>query len=380
MDKDWIEKIPSKRAWQYQQIALVRQHLYFTGETHRILNEAADEIARRVMRRGEKNEPITSVAAFLASSEAQEILQDTITRAWLPLFVKMEMEAGSLAFGTLAVQLRWLSQQGGKVQPKTEAITTEGVFKDQLQALVDAAGQHVYADGMTLSSRIWKLERASLDGVNQVVMNGLQNQWSAWDLAKNLEGYLGSGRDCPRWTRTRLYGLSKSEIAGGNRTGLKTGDECAGQGIAYNALRMARNEIQTMHHLATDQVMGQIPWIEQEKINLSGAHPALGCDCEKVVAGGENGDGVYPKGTISLPLHVQCMCYKTAVQMDPEQFAGTLRGWMRGEQSWAAMDQFADYLNLPAGEITSANFGNDWAARALGVWIFGNEAETLARL
>jgi len=259
-------------------------------------------------------------------------------------------------------------------------IDASGVFEDQLRVILDMAGQRIYSDGMTLSSRIWRLEQQSLDGINRLVMQGLQEQWSAWDLAKKLEGYLGAGRDCPRWTRTRLYGLSKAAIASGDKTGLKSGDECAGQGVSYNALRMARNEIQTAHHLATDQVMGQIPWIEQEKINLSGGHPALGCDCEKVVVGGDNLDGVYPKGMIQLPLHVQCMCYKTAVQMPQDEFAGKLGGWMRGEQSWSAMDQFADYLSLPAGDLLVASFAADWAARALGTWIFGDEADVAGRL
>ena len=372
---DWIEKIPARRAWQYQQIALVRQHTYLTGETHRILMAASDRIGAQLLKRGNQDDPITSVQAFLAMDAAGEILRDALTE-WVQLFQAMRTEAVSLPFGTLAVQVRWLGEQAGKLNEAK--ISGEGVFEDQLKVLLNAAAQHVYTDGMTLSSRIWQLERQSLEGINRLVMQGLQEQWSAWDLAKKLEGYLGAGRDCPRWTRMRLYGLSKAAIASGDRTGLKSGDECAGQGVSYNALRMARNEMQTAHHLATDQVMGQIPWIEMEKVNLSGAHPALGCECETVVVGGDNLDGVYPKGTIQLPLHVHCLCYKTAVQMPAEEFGGKLRGWMRGEQSWGAMDTFAEYVGV--GDVLAANLSADWAAKSLGVWIFGSEADVAGRL
>jgi hypothetical protein len=378
MVEDWIDKIPVKRAWQYQQIALMRQHLFLTGETHRILMAASDEICKRLMR-GAKDEPITSVQAFGVMSAASEILNDAMMTDWLPTFQALRKEAGSLAFGTLAVQVNWLAGQSEKAA-KTESKITDGVFDDQLAVLMNAASNRVLQDGLDLSSRIWQLNKKSLDGINRLVMEGLQGQWSAWDLAKKLEGYLGAGKDCPRWTRIRLYGLSKGAIASGDKTGLKSGDECAGQGVAYNALRMARNEIQAIHHMATDQVMGMIPWIEQEKINLSGAHPALGCECESVVAGGEAGDGVYPKGTISLPLHVGCLCYKTAVQMDREQFTDNLRGWMRGEQSWGAMDQFAEYVGLPSGELAGANLSNSMICQALGVWIFGKENDVLGRL
>jgi len=43
--------------------------------------------------------------------------------------------------------------------------------------------------------------------------------------------------------------------------------------VAYNALRMARNEIQAIHHIASDHVMAAQPWIEKEQIVLSPAHP-----------------------------------------------------------------------------------------------------------
>ena len=64
-------------------------------------------------------------------------------------------------------------------------------------------------------------------------------------------------------------------------------EACAGQGVAYNALRLARNEIQVAHGLATDSLFAKMPWVEKEAINLSPSHPAIGCACEDVVVNGE---------------------------------------------------------------------------------------------
>jgi len=173
-----------------------------------------------------------------------------------------------------------------------------------------------------------------------VLANGVAGKKSAWDIAQELEQYLGAGAGCPRWTRARLNRMTKSEIADGDMTGLLRGDECRERGVSYNALRLARNELQIVHHAANDEVMGRMPWIEKERIVMSAEHPEED-ECDDVVNAGEGGDGVYPKGTIVLPLHPGCLCWKESVRMDDADFTSRLRGWMRGEERWEAMDQYA---------------------------------------
>ncbi len=116
--------------------------------------------------------------------------------------------------------------------------------------------------------------------------------------------------------------------------------------MAYNALRMARNEIQIAHHMATDRMFAAMPWVEKEQIVLSPSHPSIGCECEEIVVGGERGEGIYAKGEIILPVHVQCLCFKIAVLMPADEFVRKLRGWMRGEAAWPAMDEYAGWLGL----------------------------------
>ena len=145
---------------------------------------------------------------------------------------------------------------------------------------------------------------------------------SSWALTPTVPG--GRARGFTRWTRPQ------SPLA--IQPGLYSGSACAGQGVAYNALRMARTEIQYVHGQATDYAMAKMPWIDEERIYLSRAHPEPDI-CDDVVNGGRGGKGIYPVGTIVLPLHPHCLCGKEALQPDPASFVKDLRAWMQGGSS-----------------------------------------------
>lgn len=371
--KKLVKKIEPGRVQQAEQVALMRLHLFFTGESHKLFGQAAREIQSAVLETGGRDGTLDAMAALRIQGNATEIFRDAMTR-WVTAFQQARAISAGLAFGGLAVQVEEVRNLLADPLPKgslSEGITA-GVFDPQVQAILQAGATHIYADGMNLSARIWNLEQMSLDSINREVMGALQRGNSAWELAKRLEGQLGAGKGCPRWTEDRLYGLTKTDIATGNLTGLLSGGECAGQGVSYNALRMARNEIQTAHQAATDQVFAQIPWIEEERIVLSKSHPKLACECERVTSGGRDGQGIYPKGEIRLPLHPQCLCQKLGVQPPAEEFTKNLRGWMRGEQTWPAMDQFH--------EQTRGVSINDPVATLLGVWVFGGRDALLGSL
>lgn len=360
-----------------QQAALMRLQLYFTGETHRILGEYASK-ARGVVQAAAGEDGVFDAAeAYLAQQQLLAAWQTTFMDEWLPMFQAMRREAASIPFGAASV-----AHEKMIVKPAGQLTEQEGVspvFEPQLQALIDAANQRVYQDGLQLSQRIWRLDRETREGLNRAVMSAISESKSAWQVAGDVEQFLGAGKDCPRWTSTRLFTLTKKDIASGDRRGLKTGEECKGQGVSYNALRLARNEIQAVHHLASDEIMAVQPWIEMEQINLSPAHPPIGCECEDVVVGGDNGDGVYPKGTITLPIHVHCLCYKTAVVQSEAEFTGRLRDWVQGGPD-SAFDQYAQFLGIPPGELAETSFMENGIARALGVWLWGGPEDIAGRL
>jgi hypothetical protein len=370
-----IRDVPVSKAHLAQQGALMRLQLFIIGETHRLLSDFTSTARGILLENAGEDGNLDSAEAFMAQQALEESWAKTFMDDWLPLFQAARREAASIPFGTLALY------QEKFIKPKAKKLAEQEaspVFEPQLQALIDAANQRIYADGLQLSSRIWRLDRDARDGINRTLMSAVSEGKSAWQTAKDLEVFLGADQGCPRWTSTRLFKLTKKDIASGDRRGLKTGKECQGQGVSYNALRMARTEIQAVHHLASDQIMAAQPWIEQEQINLSPAHPKPDI-CDDVVAGGDNGDGVYPKGTIVLPLHPHCLCYKTAVMQDEAEFTDRLRAWLGGGPD-AGMDGYADFLGVPKEDIPNLSFIDDAISLALGVWLFGGADQLKERV
>lgn len=355
-----FEDIAAEDVFHVQQRALVRMLLFVTGRTHEMLAEAGGEMRAAVLRAAVDDGQLDGIGMYRAQRGIEEAWGRFFAE-WSDLFERLRREAAMAPFGTMAVMHEAWVLPAAREMEEAES-TLDFVFNPQLQEVLDAADQRVYDDGLQLSGRLWNLDQKSLNGLKRKLYEGVATGASAWDIAKAVEGYLGAGADCPRWTRTRLR-LTKKEIASGDTRGLKRGEECKGQGVSYNALRLARNELQVIHALATDAIMARMPWIEQEQINLSPAHPEADI-CDDVVGGGERGEGIYEKGTILLPLHVQCLCFKTAVLMKPDEFADRLRGWMNGSETWAAMDAYQDAMG---GNILASMAGT-LAAAALVRW------------
>lgn len=371
-----LDKVPTSRlqagAWK----ATLRLHVWMTGRTHELMLDFGSRARALILKAGGGDGVIDTAGMYVLQTDLLRAWGDAWSQ-WQADFQTARSEAARIAFGVQAVGHMRLVAPLMQVQERvtsnqlpaiSESKVTDGVYDPQLRILLSVAEQYIYGDGLTLDGRIWQIDRDSRDTMNQILMNGIVNQKSAWDLANELEQFLGAGQDCPRWTSTRLYGRTKSEIASGDATGLLRGDECDGRGVSYKALRLARTEIQKIHSLATDRMIAQQPWVEKEKINLSAAHPEPD-ECDDAAYGGEDGQGIYAKGEIELPFHPNCLCYKTAVLIDREQFVSQMRGWLDGSQPWSEMDNYANQLGVPLDSDLMP------AALNLAVWMFSNELE-----
>ncbi|RPI92886.1 MAG: hypothetical protein EHM40_11585 [Chloroflexi bacterium] len=361
---DQLDQIPLGRMYQASFKAVVRLHLYFTGRTHEMMLEFTEKAEAVILKKSGKEQVLDGTSGYIVQTELLKLWGDTF-KEWSEEFEKIRNEAAAIPFGVLAVTHERLVMP---LTTKVEESVQDGVFGPHLHILLNAASEHLYGDSLDLSQRIWRMDRETRDGINTVLMNGISNGSSAWDIAQQLEQYMGAGKDCPRWTSTRLYGRTKGEIASGDTTGLLSGNACDGRGVSYNALRLARTEIQKVHALATDRIMAQQPWVEKEQVHLSAAHPETDI-CDDTVSGGEGGKGIYAVGEIELPLHPNCLCYKTAVLMDEKDFTAQLRGWMTGDRDWREMD---DYQDLIGGDVNQSILPN---AINLAVWLFGDNLE-----
>jgi hypothetical protein len=68
------------------------------------------------------------------------------------------------------------------------------------------------------------------------------------------------------------------------------------------------------------------------------------------------------------------MCYKVSVLQKADEFVNQLRGWMRGETSWPAMDRYAEWLDVRGGmasPIQEPGLLASWGS-ALVTWLWGN--------
>ena len=361
-----LENVPLGRMYQASFRALVRLHLYFTGRTHEMMLEFGDKAQALILKKAGKDQILDGTSGYTVQTKLMTLWGDTF-KEWSDEFEKVRREAASIPFGVMVVfHERLVMPTVSAQQSAISEAVEDGVFSPQLNILLNAAGEHLYGDTLNLSQRIWRIDRETRDGINSVIMNGISKGSSAWDIAQQLEGYLGANAACPRWTSTRLYGKTKTEIATGDTTGLLSGNACDGRGVSYNALRLARTEIQKAHALATDRVLMSQPWVEKEKVNLSAAHPETDI-CDSVVGGGEKGEGVYDVGEIELPLHPNCLCYKTSVLMDEAEFTSRLRGWMTGSSPWTEMD---DYEQMIGGDVSKSILPN---AINLAVWMFDDD-------
>jgi hypothetical protein len=364
---------------QAQQKAMARLHLKLTGDTHALLLDLLDKLRVKLAQAGDGDTGVIDPLAANTLTDFTAIAWREFFSAFERRFMAARREAALIAFAAVAAQHDYFfgfekaesrpyrphplplshRERGERFSLLLEdapqlGVVPEYFYEPQLKEVLDAAAERIYSDNFRLSQRIWNLDQEGLDGLRRIINEAIATGDSAWNTAKKLEAHLGMGQECPRWTSTRLYKLTKTDIAQGDTTGLIRGNPCASKGVAYNALRLARNETQIAHAMATDTILARLPWVQAEKVNLSPAHPPIECDCEAVANGGEKNDGVYPRGTISLPRHVQCLCFKTAVTMPPDDFVNKLRGWMNGSEKWSEMDTYASWTGNTAATIATS--------------------------
>lgn len=360
----------------------MRLHIKLTADVHASLDKCRKDITKSLRQLAQDDGTIPPYAAGMiadSASDAWRIASNTITGR----FMASRRQSTLIGFAALpywhikklvpaiAAEL----QESG---PPHIGIEPLAFFQPQLDEILTSTANRVYGDGFKLSDRIWNLDQRSLAGIQAVLHEGITSGNSAWNIAQKLEGHLGAGSDCPRWAKERLFKLTKTDIAGGDKTGLIKGNPCASSGVSYNALRLARNEIQIVHSAATDEIFRRQPWVKKEKINLSPSHPPIGCECEDIVDGGENGDGVYPLGEIALPVHVHCLCFKSSVSMTDSEFSSGLRGWLNGSESWAEMDNYATWVGATSKTIAAAEMTKkltNQLALPMLRWLGGSEKE-----
>lgn len=338
-----VEDLP-----KYHSVALSRLTLYTIGETHRILSGFQDYLLE-LATSNEDSEGFADVSGILQSWGIVSEQYKKAFDAWTQLFTAARIQAGSLPFAVLAAQHNHF--MGGAELAEAETLVSitgfesgtlgsedielvQRMFVKRRDEALKAAQQNVSSDGFTLSHRIWRIQNDGLSGIKAVIADVYANRTSTLKLAKSLEDKLGADADMPRWVASRLYGMTATERMQSDK-GLLSG-QATSRGIAYNAIRLARTELQIANHAVSTSIVANLPWVTGRNVVLSPAHPVSDI-CDKWASGGP-----YPKTQSILPLHPNCLCYYIDVLSSMADFKSSVQGWMTGENN--DLDAYADWL------------------------------------
>ena len=156
--------------------------------------------------------------------------------------------------------------------------------------------------GMNLSERVWNLASGAKDQIELYLASGISTGKSASSIAREIKQYLNEPNLLFRRVRHKGI-LVPSKTARGYHPG---------SGIyrsSYkNALRLAKNEINTAYRMSDYIRRQELPFITGIKVHLSASHPRLDM-CDDL-------NGVYPKGFIFGGWHVGCLCYTTSLLLN----------------------------------------------------------------
>lgn len=317
-----------RNADRLQHAAVSRLTVYTAGRVHALLYPFQAWLVGEVQDAADSdgNSDAAKLAQVLSAADPK---WRAVVAEYADLLTRARRQAGVIAFGPWLVKHNhFFPDAVERLQEAT--FTPSGDDYTRLAEMwlrrrnyaLNVAQQRVYGDGLNLSTRIWRLEQGGMQTIRNTIAQSMAQRTNAWDLARQLEGQLNADRNWPKWSEDRLRRMDARQRAR-SKEGLwrNAAEQEQGilqarlripRGISYNALRLARNEIQAANHAVTSDIAQNFPGIVGRKVVLSPAHPRLD-QCDSAVA-----ENPHPKTSNFLPLHPQCVT--------PGQLVQTRRG------------------------------------------------------
>ncbi len=168
-----------------------------------------------------------------------------------------------------------------------------------------------YNVGLSLSDRVWKhADEAAQKIQNQIALN-LRLGNSALSTAKQIQATSEQVIKIPKYLQKQIDLLKDTNIA------KSVIDDYVKKTLHYNAMRVARTEINNAWKGSYKEKMDQLDFVENVKWNLSRSHKDP-CVCETYASQDLYGlgSGVYPKNAVphdGLSAHPNCLCNITMI-------------------------------------------------------------------
>lgn len=177
---------------------------------------------------------------------------------------------------------------------------------------VIAVLSRTYDDNKTFSGRIWDLRNHSNTVISETVSGGVLRGESARNMAKRLQKYLLGYEEL-------MTGVPEEDIEARKRLMRGRGD------LRYNAMRLARTEINNAFREANVLSAEKAPWVEGVKWNLSASHPKADiCDTWASQDLYGMGNGIYPPPSTPRD-HPNGLCFQTDVLLPMNKMLDMIR-------------------------------------------------------
>lgn len=178
---------------------------------------------------------------------------------------------------------------------------------------------NVYETGWSLSNRIWGIQEKTMMDIHKVVANGIAQNKSVYDIAKDLEKYVDP-KSLKSWNWAKVYpGTSKK--------------------IDYNAQRLARTLTQHAFQQATERTNNPNPFVEGYEWRSALIHGRTCKQCE------ERNGTIYPKGEVPMD-HPQGLCTILPVVKQPLiEVSNRLADWVNSpEGTYPDIDAYYKWM------------------------------------
>jgi hypothetical protein len=263
----------------------IRTYARLTGATDReilkLLAQAAKEAreeAERLMK-GAQFGKLTRAQQQRLVENAMHLKMREVWEGVGHLTIFGEKESARAALGSMDFLQNKLWGKGGKDFRRTIQRESENGIDAWLSRQENLKG---------FSRRVYKNHALARDLVSRRVNIGLLRGLSARELAADVSGLIRPG------------------VRGG---------------VSYNAMRLARTEINNAFHFTSIRYTREMPWVSGYKWNLSGSHgkPDI-CNTYSQQNGEGLGRGVFKKSNVPGKPHPNCLCYVTTVTADNSTF------------------------------------------------------------